>query len=122
MAGDSNNPRSNNMSSEISAQAAEVARSGDVLWAAYQKHGAGELPAGLYDDFATASKALGELLEDAESSQAEFQSELEILNDLAYRCQHHPQGLNFISGEGGLVPRKDLHQAMERALTRFREC
>jgi len=117
-------PADDNVSAEICTHAADVARCGDILWAEYKQHGPSELPAEVYDEFEAAAKALGELLEEADDNSAidHLRSELETLDDLAYRCRYHPQGLNFISGEAGLVSRKDLHEAMERALTCFREC
>ena len=37
-------------------------------------------------------------------------------HDLTYRCACTPIGLNFVTGEAGLIPRRDQHAAFESVL------
>ena len=46
---------------------------------------------------------------------------LHMLLKLGYRCTYHSQGLHFISGEAGLVPRQDLNREFDRSLKIVRD-
>ena len=44
---------------------------------------------------------------------------VEVLLKLSRQCVNTSHGLSFVTGEAGLVPRKDLHQRFEDCLARL---
>jgi hypothetical protein len=91
------------------------------VWAEYQDVGPGRVDAALFDDGKAAAARVLELLGDdnisATMTAAELRAAVEKVCDLATRCATRPEGLCFITGEAGLVPRRDWHAAMEESLT-----
>jgi hypothetical protein len=85
------------------------------LWVAYQRQGPGRLAA--------------EELEPVERSFAcldlaswpQLATTLQQLQTLARRCVLRPEGLSFVTGEAGLLPRQDLHSAFDKSLARLRD-
>ena len=103
----------------IRNQALHVAQTGSALWQSYLENGPGNLPEDFYLQYQKAANGLETALQ--EDSSEVIQQRLTDLNDLTQRCAKHPQGLCFLSGEAGLVPRKDQHEAIEGLLSYFRD-
>ena len=82
-----------------------------VLWREYQQCGPGRLAASQFDAVESASAALLE-----SSAPEETKVQVRALTDLCQRCACRPEGLSFIAGEYGLIPRKDQHAKFESLL------
>ena len=85
-----------------------------ALWSEYQRLGPGKLR----PRCSTPSKMpCGSF----KASQCRLSTEVweaaERVLELSRRCALRPEGLCFVTGEAGLVPRHDLHRAFEDALT-----
>ena len=103
----------------------------ETLWQAYQRLGPGKLERSSFDAVESAASEIelainepAQWLEQADGGTElgdELQTELEQLTRLARACACTPQGLNFITGEAGLIPRKDQHEALEAGLVKLRE-
>lgn len=109
-----------------------------AVWASYQTVGPGRVDQALFTPVETAAAALGQLLDHREAAtQAgetiesvagaqplhlgdnwtdELLQVVTKTHALAYRCACRPEGLCFVSGETGLIPRNDEHAAFEDAL------
>ena len=84
-----------------------------TLWNEYQRRGPGRMPAVFLEAVEAAWQQLeGELGDWPSTAAAAAETALE----LSRRCVRHSQGLCFVTGEAGLVPRQHLHQAFEEAL------
>ncbi len=83
------------------------------IWQSYQDAGPGNLDQNLLAPLEEATP--GAL--DAARDNAELTAAINTAVDLAERCVKHSQGLCFVTGEAGLLPRKDLHEKMETALS-----
>lgn len=81
------------------------------LWLEYQERGPGNVSGARWDAVQQAKVTL---------VSTHLPSKLEDViarsHDLARKCAEDPQGLSFVTGEGGLVPRKDLHDAFASVL------
>lgn len=90
-----------------------LVQAAEIVWAEYQKVGPSKVGAKLYDAVATAA-------DEIEQSSHQFGNKttenVKQLRDLCYRCACTPMGLCFVTGEAGLIPRKDQHEAFECAL------
>ncbi len=103
-----------------------------VVWNAYQSCGPGSVERTLFDGVDAIAQSLNALLDNDELFRDvsnlvnidpdEWRANIERLRDLCYRCACTPQGLCFITGEAGLIPRKDQHETFERALHFIAEC
>lgn len=95
-----------------------------AVWEKYLDVGPGRVEAGLFEGGETVAEDILELLaggkrpgESATPVDAEeLREAVETVCDLAHRCATRPEGLCFITGEAGLVPRRDWHAAMEKGL------
>lgn len=83
------------------------------IWARYQNYGPGGVDAGMYDGIAELAAGVQRQLDD---DSAEIRDAVETVRDLSHRCACRSNGLCFITGEAGLIPRKDLHTAMDNGL------
>jgi hypothetical protein len=92
----------------------------DRVWAEYKDVGPGRVDAVLFDGGEAAAARVLELLGDEQVSPTLTTDELRVavekVCDLATRCATRSEGLCFITGEAGLVPRRDWHTAMDEAL------
>ncbi len=88
----------------------------DAIWQQYQVRGPGNLDKELW-------KGVTELQEVLLQSQTEpeFEQAVNQLASLAERCVLRPEGLNFVTGESGLLPRKEWHGAMKQGLNLLRQ-
>ena len=93
-----------------------------VVWEAYQSCGPGNVDNELFGGVDEMAQALNspfeneELIRDVSNlvnvDSDEWRIKIERLRDLCYRCVCTPQGLCFITGEAGMIPRKDQHEAI----------
>lgn len=114
----------------LAAQLKNFVECGTRVWNAYQADGPGRVDETLFDPIEAPSGEIARLLKDPRILHAvrrlsgddtdEWIDELcvavERVYDLTYRCAKRPEGLCFITGEAGLIPRRDWHAAMEDSL------
>ncbi len=105
---------------QLAARLTRFVASVEAVWDAYRDAGAGRVEAALYEPVAAAGEALESTLGAATESDPILES-VRVAKDLARRCACTSLGLSFISGEAGLIPRRDQHEALERALRTLRE-
>ena len=94
----------------------------DGIWRDYQERGPGRVDRALFEDVeptaASLTLALSELATAADNGEL-----IDAINtgvELARRCVHRAEGLCFVTGEAGLVPRRDLYEKFEGALAAIR--
>lgn len=102
-----------------------------MIWQAYQENGPGRVNEELYEGIESSSEQLVERLQNrdvvetlerrTECSLEDFRNSLKQLQDLSRRCVLLPQGLCFLSGEAGLIPRKDQVDAFEQSFAVLQE-
>ena len=56
-----------------------------------------------------------------QSAHQELLVALDTVEPLLRRCVERTEGLCFVTGEAGLIPRKDLHEKCETALACFEQ-
>lgn len=105
-----------------------VAVVGKSIWAAYLQHGPGKLDPKLLLplDAAIMSVRHSLAVRDADSAATQGDSWREDINAtictievLLHRCIERTEGLSFVTGEAGLIPRHDLYEQCIGALTRL---
>jgi hypothetical protein len=95
-----------------------------AVWTTYQDVGPGRVDAALFDGGEQLASQIGGLLADeaaatdlpAEVDGEELRTAVLKVADLATRCATRSEGLCFITGEAGLVPRRDWHAEMDEGL------
>ena len=101
-----------------------------AVWDRYQQNGPGRLESDLFQKVEGAARRLEQLLGDPQArdsiqatglDRGEIEGTIRQTTELARRCACTPQGLCFISGEAGLIPRRDQHEAFDTALERLRQ-
>lgn len=83
------------------------------LWNAYLESGPGELDVVYWNELKARH---ANLLSPIPSSHA---IAVQHIMDLAERCAERPEGLCFVTGEAGLLPRQADHQRFEDALAQL---
>ncbi len=86
----------------------------EALWQAYLAEGAGQVDRAAYASLATCSPAARDEAPDA------IAPAIQRIEQLSQQIACTPQGLNFVSGEAGLVPRRDLHAEFTQHLETLR--
>lgn len=86
-----------------------------AVWDAYRESGPGRIDASLFEDV---ESAIGRVKQVGESRVDD--GLIETLRDLCHRCCLRSEGLCFITGEAGLIPRQDLHERFGRSLEELR--
>ena len=81
------------------------------VWKTYQQQGPGQLSA---EELEPVEQAFAEL--EFESLPEGLVACVQQLHTLAQRSVLRPEGLSFVTGEAGLLPRKDLHAAFDESL------
>jgi hypothetical protein len=119
-------------SRQFATQLQEFTAQVSVVWEAYQSCGPGNVESALFESVDVMAQVLNssfeneELIRDVSNfvnmKPDEWWAKIEQLRELCYRCACTPQGLCFITGEAGLIPRKDQHEAFESALHYLAEC
>ena len=101
----------------------------ESLWTLYQVQGPGRVDAACFEPLQKAADQLDAAIEKTTSPawlaqltrepaawMRELQDRVSRLCELSRRCACTPQGLSFVTGEAGLLPRKDQHEAFEQSL------
>lgn len=99
---------------EFGAMLSEFADRLELLWNEYERQGPGQVDYGLFAPLEPLAERLIAALETrlpVELGNAEISAAVNQAIDLARRCATLPQGLCFVSGEAGLVPRRDQVEA-----------
>lgn len=90
----------------------------EQIWRLYQAQGAGNLPLSLAETLDRHFKVLQ--LGNENLAEQELQA-AKTAYELAKRCVERTEGLNFVTGEAGLIPRRDLIERFEKAINVLRE-
>jgi hypothetical protein len=99
------------------------------IWESYQNLGVGRLTAGLFGDPTLLSQRLLQTLGNLNSltdtceplrciaqEVPSLLRSVERCRDLSMRCKESPAGLCFVTGEAGLIPRRDLEDQLQQDL------
>lgn len=103
---------------ELAALLGAYADGIDQVWVEYQARGPGEVDPALFDpieQLACSLDALRDCPLPADMDRGVVTAAIRQATDLAGRCAKLPQGLCFVSGEAGLVPRRDQIDAFATA-------
>ncbi len=93
----------------------EFLSAASVVWDTYRKDGPGKVDASLFEPVETAYLELDRLL--SESAKAgELREAVAEVYDLSQRCACRVEGLCFVTGEAGLIPRRDKEAAYAERL------
>ena len=110
--------------SSLSNTLLQLSNEAESLWNKYLELGPGKLPK---DGFEPIGSLLGELrrrlsgLDEPRKGWSEdFESASNDLH-LLRRCVERAEGLSFVTGEAGLIPRRDLHERCEAAIHSLRD-
>ena len=109
-------------SCELRAAIRNLSQAASELWRKYLEDGPGALDASALNGFSDAAEKARELLAITaarETAHQDLMLALDSLEPLLRRCVERMEGLCFVTGEAGLIPRKDLHQKCEAALSCF---
>ena len=107
-----------------------LAETSESLWAKYLEAGPGKLAPDLLTPLdaglnsvrtAIADHKAGPSTIPVEAWRDELNATISTIENLLHRCVERTEGLSFVTGEAGLIPRRDLHEQCEAALTRLRE-
>lgn len=89
------------------------------IWQDYLDSGPGAVDSALFADVEPTAARVTAMLQEREAP-SELILAIETGVNLACRCVQRSEGLCFITGEAGLVPRRDLHEKFEGALATIR--
>ena len=93
-----------------------------VIWNRYQQDGPGRLSAAMISPVDSAAEDIEQLICQLDRPDVQgldvsgLRTSIRETTKLARRCACTSQGLCFISGEAGLIPRRDQHVAFEKGL------
>lgn len=100
----------------------EVSSAASKLWQLYLSEGPGRLPVSALNEFLAAKHRFdAEIPHTPSASREEADACLLELEQLLRRCVERSEGLCFVTGEAGLIPRHDLHESCERLLAKLQE-
>jgi len=117
--------------SRLAARIDEFVEHAETLWRDYLRLGPGKLEPGNSTGVFSAAAEIGYTIRDPDVARwleqlhrgkelrDELQTQVEQLTRLARACVSTPQGLSFITGEAGLMPRKDQHEAFASGLAKL---
>ena len=93
------------------------------LWSDYLSGGPGSLDSKSFEPVAATAEGLMNLLHQSETTLDCAVAEHTICKicELAQRCACRLEGLCFITGEAGLIPRKQDHESYETALNQLEQ-
>ena len=120
---------------DLSASLADFLAVSSEVWEAYQTLGPGKLESQRWEPIDAEAKRLSALLQNDEILATlresigtepepwldQLRLAVDTLLDLTRRCATRPEGLCFITGEAGLIPRRDQHQQLEESLDLLRQ-
>lgn len=109
----------------------QLVESAGVVWQEYQARGPGQVEASTYNPVQsavadleraiTSNEVVDRLEQHTSPSRDQLARRIKQLDKLARACACEPQGLCFITGEAGLIPRRDQHEAFEACLVELRQ-
>ena len=87
------------------------------IWSSYLRSGPGTLDRDRWRRFHARLQNVRNSFDDQQSPrQQELFSALKDLELLVAKCLLNSEGLCFVTGEAGLIPRRDLHERVEHAI------
>ena len=89
------------------------------LWHQYLDVGPGTLPADALDDLLATQACVLSATNHRTVARSEILDLVSELETLLRRCVERPEGLCFVTGEAGLIPRRDLHEQCEQLLLKL---
>jgi hypothetical protein len=89
-----------------------------ALWKSYQDVGPGQVNPSLWTEIPELTAHIERELIDGDTRILQA---VRQVSDLSERCACRSEGLCFITGEAGLIPRRDLLELMESSLRILRE-
>lgn len=92
----------------------------DQIWRVYRESGPGSVDSALFEGVEPTAARLVDSLSTEHDGDMRLIEAINTSVDLARRCVQRPEGLCFITGEAGLVPRPDLYEKFETALATIR--
>lgn len=87
-----------------------------AVQSAYNAAGPGRVEQQLWPPVAAAQQSVSASLSDCDTDSSELLQTVEDVSNLCSRCVLRSEGLCFITGEAGLIPRQDLVDRFERQL------
>lgn len=89
-----------------------------AVWNAYQELGPNKIEREKFDEVDAAYRQLKPVLGAIEETVAREATiaTVDKIHDLAFRCVCSPEGLCFVTGEAGLIPRRDFLEAYDSGL------
>ena len=98
----------------------------EIVRSAYAANGPGRIDARLQEPVVAAESALMQSLADYSGqitgvTVEQVETWVRKSVDLSKRCACQPNGLCFVTGEAGLIPRRDLEEDFETAIQGLRE-
>ena len=110
--------------SVLSKEIHELVQQAETLWKRYLELGPGKLRKEEFDPLDVAIQRVNQNLSTQAQSidcMDELRGAIDDLADLLRRCVERTEGLSFVTGEAGLIPRKDLHQRCDAAICTLRD-
>jgi hypothetical protein len=94
----------------------------DGVWEQYDARGPGEVDSALFEPIEQLAHQLSTLLDPlpGDVDRADLDAAIDQATDLSRRCATLSQGLCFVSGEAGLLPRRDQISAFAAARSTVR--
>lgn len=89
-----------------------------ALWKSYQEVGPGQVDPNLWSEI---PELVSQIEREPGDKNTEIMQAVRQIYDLSERCACRSEGLCFITGEAGLIPRRDLLELMESSLRILRE-
>lgn len=104
----------------------ELAQTANQFWQEYLRVGPGVLNSDALQPFTEKLAKATELAAADQTSlpedwQIRFEKIIGDLEPLLRRCAERTEGLSFVTGEAGLIPRKDQHALCETSIAMIRE-
>ena len=104
-------------------QILRLAESAELLWSRYLDEGPGSLTEQDLAPFQSQLDATRQVIDAIEEKPKWIDELVLATNDaeeLLGRCVRRVEGLSFVTGEAGLIPRRDLHDRCDAALQTMR--
>lgn len=106
----------NSRNDSLRAALDRLSQCANEVWRLYQQQGAGNLSAELA---APLEEAFAAVEEHRSTIDAAIMHAAETARDISLRCIQRSEGLNFVTGEAGMIPRRDLIEPFTAALERL---
>lgn len=97
-------------------------RQATQIWNNYLQTGPGQLQVEVWEALQKLATELDERLRSSSLPDVDaLLQAVAIITDLTQRCACRSEGLSFVSGEYGLIPRRDQHDQLSAALGHLQE-